>query len=491
MRRKWKATSLSTVFTLRNELHLLQQRAQVTRLRIALLQRGLTAFEAFQLFDGAKKLGRLSPGLLWAAVEWLDVPLTPEDVVDLVRTSDTDGDRMIGWEDFAHMLQTQNNELKAEDEAIAHLFEEIEFDPEVLLTPKGEEELAERFRDDEKKDLEEERQAAKAEQAVEVQRELELELEEERENQAKGLLANPLVDEEKAYFDFTTQKLPKKSTVFGFLEYRLLPNGRYAAHVGSKGYVLLPLPFSPNGRDSALNALNVYTVVLHLRLASLPPVRQALFRTGKPTSKSGAEISVHSDGSVGLGMYTGGKLLPNKWHTLAVAVDCSCGSLSLSIDGKQAIALSAAELGLQELLPDGALALKMDEGLAIFAAGDDLSMLGGDVQSVTIYQRALATMEVEDSYQLFAQQHMWVCNTCTFKQNPADASNCHICTAPRPTAPEGRAAEASKGNEHPVVGFLRDMGVQVTPAEVQAGIQAVGDRDVALLTDWIMHRKFQ
>ena len=69
---KWQFTPLSPLLTLRSEFHLLQKRATIIRIRLAIAVRRMSLFEAFQFFDSDRK-GGLSAGKLWAGLDWLEV----------------------------------------------------------------------------------------------------------------------------------------------------------------------------------------------------------------------------------------------------------------------------------------------------------------------------------------------------------------------------------------------------------------------------------
>ena len=114
MRKKWQETPLNKIFTLRNELHLLQQRAQMIRTRLAIQRRHISFFDAFKLFDTDKK-GLLGPGELWAGLEWLEVPLDENDIIGLMRAWDLDGDRNLSWQDFAGMVSYADEDLQQID----------------------------------------------------------------------------------------------------------------------------------------------------------------------------------------------------------------------------------------------------------------------------------------------------------------------------------------------------------------------------------------
>ena len=96
LRRKWEGTPLAKIFSLRSEFHVLMVRAQVVRVRLALAQRCLTLSVAFKLFNVSGN-GLLKPSELWAALDFLGINADEKDVIDLVRTNDTDGDGNLSW----------------------------------------------------------------------------------------------------------------------------------------------------------------------------------------------------------------------------------------------------------------------------------------------------------------------------------------------------------------------------------------------------------
>lgn len=309
---------------------------------------------------------------------------------------------------------------------------------------------------------------------VEEARELELELEEDAADRARGLSANPDVTESRIRFDFTTKKLPKKTSAFGFVEYRRGAHGNYSLHAAEKSYLVLPVNhFSPNGGRT--NKLNMYTVCMEVRVNRLPAVRQALFRTARPTSVAvpGAEISLQSDGAVGFGMFadgSDGKLRRQGFSHVVVSVNATEGHLGIYIDGVQT-AMLTAEYGIEELLPDGPLALDIDEGLVVFGAAEDTSMLGGQLASVAVYDRDLRPQEVSDLYQAYQAENSWQCMNCTFVNT--GATDACICGAQRSGSDSTRKAIEE---ENPILAMLRSMGMgHVTQADIDDAIGQVGE----------------
>ena len=84
--KRWEQTPLAKLFTLEDEWSMLAQRAQAVRVREAIRARGLLLHDAFLKFDYDRN-GLLSPGEVYGALEWLEVPdVTPADVLFFVRS---------------------------------------------------------------------------------------------------------------------------------------------------------------------------------------------------------------------------------------------------------------------------------------------------------------------------------------------------------------------------------------------------------------------
>lgn len=179
MRRKWQECTISSIFTLRSEFHLLYQRALMMRVRLAIAQRRLSTFDAFCLFDSAKN-GRLTPGMLWSALDFLQVPAEARDVIDLMRTCDAEGDRMISWVGFCQMVQNFDENLSQMDTGLItdSVIEMIEIDPEeVVLVPRDDTALSDLWMEIDKQTAEDLRTAKRDALKEDDQRDAELEYE--------------------------------------------------------------------------------------------------------------------------------------------------------------------------------------------------------------------------------------------------------------------------------------------------------------------------
>eukprot|EP00744_Colponema_vietnamica_P003943 GILI01005967.1.p1 GENE.GILI01005967.1~~GILI01005967.1.p1 ORF type:complete len:834 (-),score=335.55 GILI01005967.1:93-2594(-) len=511
LRRKWQESPLAQVFTLRSEFHLLQQRAQVFRMRLAIAQRKLSIFEAFTFFDSDKN-GHLSPGKLWASTDFLSIPLDAHDIVDLMRSRDLDGDGNLGWGDFSYMLKWNDDELTKVDRI---LFEgegaiptiDMDLDNLPHLQAKDDTEVKVLWQALDK-DAAKQAQLEQQEQMVlEEQRRIELEVEEDNKDRERGLMPNPLVEEDKISFDFSTGKLPRKVTAYGFVEYRSQADGKYGLFVDKKSYLQLPLSH-PVFQDTAVATmgfgvrLNRYTVAMHVNLKALPINRQALFRTARPTAlnSSAAEIVVQSDGSVGFGMFCDGslgRLTPMKWHHVAFAVDITQGSLTCFIDGQVTSIISGFAEELYDI--DGSFSLSFDpeEGLYLAASGEETGMLGVEsVRSVVVYNRPLTPDEVQDLFLFQQASSSWNCEQCT-TSNDFTQMLCRVCEYPRPAsaappvvATSSLVAPAPSQNSL-LVQQLQEMGIPATDADVEAATIALGDNaDSSALLDYIMQQKF-
>lgn len=75
------------------------------RVREGIKQLGLLLYDAFNKFDYDKN-GLLSPAEVWGAFDFLGMhSMTAHDVVDFVRTADTDRDGNISYKEFIEILQ--------------------------------------------------------------------------------------------------------------------------------------------------------------------------------------------------------------------------------------------------------------------------------------------------------------------------------------------------------------------------------------------------
>ena len=106
----WQQTSLTRVFTMNDEWSLLVHNAIIARARSLITIKGMMVLDAFHAFDRDKD-GRLNCSELYAALSWLGVELTPEDVYDVMRNGDSDHDGCLSFLDFSSTFRDPNNEM--------------------------------------------------------------------------------------------------------------------------------------------------------------------------------------------------------------------------------------------------------------------------------------------------------------------------------------------------------------------------------------------
>lgn len=149
MRRKWESTPLAKVFSLRSEFHLLKQRGLVVRMRLSIQCLGLTFYEAFKAFNSTNN-GLLSPGELWAAMDFLRVTASVTDVIDMMRTCDADGDGNLSWGEFAEMLRWNDDVLSQCDKTLLGVGAVLQVNPvnidAIALTPKEPEQIVAKWK---------------------------------------------------------------------------------------------------------------------------------------------------------------------------------------------------------------------------------------------------------------------------------------------------------------------------------------------------------
>ena len=113
--RKLEDTTLSRVFTHRDEWSYMKQLGQAVFLRKSIERLGLSVWDTFNTFD-ADDNGKLSPEEIFGAVRWLKVPnMDAEDVVDFIRAFGN-RDNSLGYKQFADLLRDPMKEVDVEDE---------------------------------------------------------------------------------------------------------------------------------------------------------------------------------------------------------------------------------------------------------------------------------------------------------------------------------------------------------------------------------------
>jgi len=495
LRRKWQETPLNKVFSLRNELHLLRQRALVVRIRLAIQIRSLSFFDVFKIMDTAKK-GALGPGEFWAGLKWLNVPVDDENmdenVVNLLRTC-ARTDRNLNWQDFSGMVNYGDADLDAIDKALIasgrlkFSGDEINW-AEVVLTPetKKTESLVRKWEALDKKEIADAAQYEKSQKQLEKEIQIKLDREQESKDELAGIAPNPLVNgEQSVAYDFSTGTMPKKVSAFGFVEHR-----QGALFVDQKSFLVLPVQqYLPFIRWET--KLNAYSVEMRFCLEKFPTVRQALIRTGQPVDARAAEIIVNSDGEVGFGIYCGGnkRLQRNKYHHLVLVVDTSNSVLTIYLDGVLSSMLSG-NMGILELVPDGPLALDLERGLCIFASETDAYMRGGLLSSVVVHNTALNAQQVADLAEYHRVASQWSCKTCTFL-NPADCSRCRSCDTPRPQ-PKRPQSRTPPCVVSPELSQIKEVtGVDISQMELDMIKETLGqNQDIEAIINFITSQQF-
>lgn len=91
MARKWEETPLAKFFSVADEFTMLKQRAHAARMRMSIAGRGLMSYDAFRMFDYSRT-GLLAPANVFGASEWLELPVSALDVIDMIRIADSDRD---------------------------------------------------------------------------------------------------------------------------------------------------------------------------------------------------------------------------------------------------------------------------------------------------------------------------------------------------------------------------------------------------------------
>ena len=386
--------------------------------------------------------------------------------------------------EFAHMLRWSDDLHKARDAAtVASGFLTISpVDPEqVMLVPRGEEAIKQTWLRLEEEALRQAEEELQEYREVERERARELEREEEAQDRAAGRGPNPEIREGLARYDFTTQKLPKNVATHGFVDYRPQPDGSHALYVGPKSHLTVKLPslFGPNGGGCL--RMNEYTIALELRLPSLPPVASGLVRTSPPTSKRpGAEFAADSGGRLGVGanlddMY--GQVEPQRWHHLIISVACG-RQVTFYLNGQEYVPYMIPD----DLDIDGPISVDLLSGLSLFGSAEEPLMTGGLLRTVTVYNRALASAELEVAHHEFKEINEWQCAGCT-SLALWDVLRCPVCDMPRPL-PGGEAAG------DPAVEMLRRvqaMGFPATGEQVAEAIAQGGDNDELVMMHILSH----
>jgi hypothetical protein len=266
LNKKWMTSPISKIFVISDQFGMLQQRALAVSLRHRIKQKGLLLYDAFCKFNFSGN-GYLTPGEVWGGFDFLEIDVTPQDILDFFNAADIDKDGLLNYRDFIESLQQQQEEESVGEKTIGNVNavsgnpspaggndndsvgrmeldqdhpiyspsssqrEELADEDLVLpdpmplqrqisltpIRPKGQEELENlrllQKQMEEMEDLE----ANKAEDEDEQRIKQELEAEEDEKDRLQEGGRNPLVTDDQITFNFTTGRLPR------FLEWLLSP----------------------------------------------------------------------------------------------------------------------------------------------------------------------------------------------------------------------------------------------------------------------------
>ncbi len=317
----------------------------------------------------------------------------------------------------------------------------------------------------------------------EEERRLKIEQEEEEANLKKGLSPNFVFDGHRSRFDFTTGKMSHEVSRHGYVEYRLLLSGSHCLFVDSGAFLALSVKYFP--AFISHGQLTAYTVAIDLNLQSLPQSRLSLFRTAKPSSSRDAmEISVQSDGALGIGDLCDGSLgriLPRRWNFVCCTVDTLNSTLSIYLNGEMVSSIS----GLPDLVVGGAACLGED-GICLFASEDRSAMCGGEIRSCAIISSALNPSDVASLYTAHEMENSWSCGQC-MARNSSDLIQCKLCGSFKEVLSDNQ--KAAIANQNPLMDILRAIappGFDFTESDLQAAIDHVGSDDPDQLVAYFM-----
>ena len=104
-RRRYNDTPVNSIFLLRDEHSLLSYRAKVARVRFCLRSLNLTLQDAFDKFDSTLSGFLSTTELAYALIEYLKLPLTMEDIAELMAFANRKGDGLLSLEEFTELLR--------------------------------------------------------------------------------------------------------------------------------------------------------------------------------------------------------------------------------------------------------------------------------------------------------------------------------------------------------------------------------------------------
>ena len=306
MTRRWEETPLAKLFTIPSAYHMLLQRAQSARLRTEIAAKGILQYDMFRSADFDRN-GLLTAAELWGALDWLGVEVSAEDVVGLVLTFDSDGDRNLNYNEFVSMLldplappDAREREAEGGGEtaepaaAAAHGAQQSTF---TRIQPKGEAEIEVVMADmrAEEKRIEEEEMRSEKEEEAKIASEIRQEEEEADRKQQGG--PNPLIDTDSIRYDLSSGRRPRLLAVKGDIAHKGEGSRRHTKLFKSTS-LILPILDSATARRqqqpaSGVRLSDTWSATLEIRIDSAATAIVPLLSTVD------GRIVLRPDGAVG------------------------------------------------------------------------------------------------------------------------------------------------------------------------------------------------
>ena len=433
MTRRWEETPLAKLFTIPSAYHMLLQRAQSARLRTEIAAKGILQYDMFRAADHDRN-GLLTAAELWGALDWLGVEVGADDVVGLVLTFDSDGDRNLNYHEFVSMLRDplappDDGDRDADgggQSAAAAAANGAQQSAFTRIQPKGQAEIEVVMADmraEEKRTEEDELRSEKEEEAK-IASEIRQEEEEADRKQEGG--PNPLIDTDRIRYDFAVGRRPRLIAVKGDIAHKGEGSRRHTKlYKGTS--LLLPVLDASTARQQQQQLRDVsevsdtWSAVLELRLDAAAAAIIPLLSTRD------GRIVLRPDGAVGfestfLTEAGGPRLRKDAWAILCVAVAASSkdGVAHIYIDGRLTCVVRS------EALKKGACRLSLPSELTIGGEGADVSLKS----ALILLRSALTAADVLQLVESIQAEGSWACPVCT-SINTGSSGRCVVCGTAR------------------------------------------------------------
>eukprot|EP00760_Papus_ankaliazontas_P003017 PhM_4_TR11378/c0_g1_i1/m.4426 len=281
--KEWESKPVSKTFALSSEFNLLHQRVQGMRLKDLILGKGMELWDAFQKFDYSKT-GALTPGSVLAAMRWVGLAPTHDDVVDFVATADPSGNYRVRYDAWLEMLADPEDVVEAMQRQTSSCYADTD-DASPPSTPiNGREDELERIPPVDEAELMTLIAERKAHQDVvrqqqravlehqEIERIRELRRFQIQRRKEKGLQDNPRITSESLYFMFDDGCLPDDITASGYTEYVHGNDGKQYLRVAPQSVVNVPIA-TYGDPWCTMGVLDEYTLTMDVRVNTPSNIR--------------------------------------------------------------------------------------------------------------------------------------------------------------------------------------------------------------------------